>query len=115
MSGSMEFHANDCPLDDDRLIEAAAAGLLPIREGRGLVWIIAPRGLTARRLADPRQERPKWLQSFRLTFADRLRHFVARHTQRALGRRAAENLRLKRRCCRMRRMHGIGRRLELSR
>jgi len=86
----------DCPLDDDQLIEAAAAGLLPVREGRGLVWIIAPRGLTARRLADPRQQRPKWLQSFRLTSADRLRHFVIRHTQRALGRRAAESLRLTR-------------------
>jgi glycosyltransferase XagB len=84
-----------CPLDDDRLIEAAAAGLLPVREGRKLVWIIAPRGLTARRLADPRQQRPAWLQSFRLTSADRLSHFVARHTQRALGRRAAESLRLK--------------------
>ncbi len=49
---------SDCPLDDDRLIEAAAAGLLPLRQGHGLVWIVAPRGLTARRLADPRQERP---------------------------------------------------------
>ena len=73
----------DCPLDDDQLIEAAAAGLLPLREGRGLVWIIAPRGITARRLADPRQQRPEWLPSFRLTSADRLRHFVAPHSQRA--------------------------------
>ena len=87
---------SDCPLDDDRLIEAAAVGLLPLRRGRGLVWIVAPRGATARRLADPHQERPKWLQSFRLTSEDRLRHFVARHTQRALGRRAAESLHLSR-------------------
>jgi hypothetical protein len=84
-----------CPLDDESLVEAAAAGLLPVREGRKLVWIVAPRGLTARRLADPRQQRPAWLQSFRLTSADRLGHFVAGHTQRALGRRAAESLRLK--------------------
>jgi cellulose synthase/poly-beta-1,6-N-acetylglucosamine synthase-like glycosyltransferase len=84
---------SDCPLDDDRLIEAAAAGLLPLRQGRGLVWIVAPRGLTARRLADPLQERPRWLQSFRLTSEDRLRHFVARHAQRALGKRATEGLR----------------------
>ncbi len=82
-----------CPLDDDQLVQAAAAGLLPLREGRGLVWIVAPRGLTARRLADPREQRPAWLQSFRLTSADRLRHFVLRHSQRALGRRAAESLR----------------------
>jgi hypothetical protein len=85
----------DCPLDDDGLIQAAAAGLLPLRHGRDLVWIIAPRGLTARRLADPHQSRPEWLRSFRLTSADRLRHFVAQHTQRALGRRAAESLRLR--------------------
>ena len=84
----------DCPLDDDRLIEAVAAGLLPLRQGRGLVWIIAPRGLTARRLADPRQPRPQWLRSFRLTSADRLRQFAVRHGQRALGRRAADSLRL---------------------
>jgi hypothetical protein len=43
----------DCPLDDKQLIQAAAAGLLPLREGSEIVWIIAPRCLTARRLADP--------------------------------------------------------------
>ncbi|MFZ0527955.1 MAG: glycosyltransferase family 2 protein [Xanthobacteraceae bacterium] len=82
-----------CPLDDDQLVQAAAAGLLPLREGRGLVWIIAPPGITARRLADPRRQRPAWLQSFRLTSADRLRQFALQHSQRALGRRAAESLR----------------------
>ena len=88
-----EISRADCPLDDDQLVQAAAAGLLPLREGRGLVWIIAPPGITARRLADPRQQRPAWLQSFRLTSADRLRQFVLQHSQRALGRRAAESLR----------------------
>jgi hypothetical protein len=62
-----EISRNDCLVDDDQLVQAAAAGLLPIREGRRLVWIVAPRGVTARRLADPRQQRPAWLQSFRLT------------------------------------------------
>jgi cellulose synthase/poly-beta-1,6-N-acetylglucosamine synthase-like glycosyltransferase len=86
----------DCPLDDSRLIEAAAAGLLPLRHERGLVWIVAPRGLMARRLADPHQARPAWLKSFRLTSEDRLRQFVTRHTQRMLGKRAAEALHLSR-------------------
>jgi hypothetical protein len=89
----------DCPLDDEALIQAAA-GLLPLRDrrgdGRGLVWIIAPRGLTARRLADPSQSSreawPEVLRSFRLTSSDRLRQFVMLHAQRALGRRAAESL-----------------------
>ena len=83
----------DCPLDDERLIEAAAAGLLPVRQGNRLVWIIAPHGLTARRLADARQPRPQWLGAFRLTSADRLRHFVERHGGAALGKRATESLR----------------------
>lgn len=89
-----EISRNDCLVDDDQLVQAAAAGLLPVREGRRLVWIVAPRGGTARRLADPRQQRPAWLQSFRLTSADRLRQFVLQHSQRALGRRAADSLRL---------------------
>lgn len=83
----------DCPLDDDRLIAAAAAGLLPLREGRGLTWIIAPQAMKARRLADPRCEHPEWLTSFRLTSADRLRSFVTRHAGRALGRHATDSLR----------------------
>ena len=83
----------DCPLDDNQLIQAAAAGLLPLRQRGGIVWIIAPRCLTARRLADPRQSRRGWPHPFRLTSAERLRRFVARHTQKALGRRAADGLR----------------------
>jgi glycosyltransferase XagB len=55
----------DCPLDDDQLVQAAAAGLLPVCEAGEIVWITAPRCLTARRLAS--QSQPAWLQSFRLT------------------------------------------------
>ena len=87
---------SDCPLDDDQLLQAAAAGLLPLREGDDLIWIIAPRGLTARRLADPRRSPPGWLRSFRLTSSEQLWHFVARHSQRVLGRRAADELRFTR-------------------
>jgi hypothetical protein len=86
---------SDCPLDDDQLIRAAAAGLLPLREGRGLTWIIAPYAMRARGLADPRYERPERLTSFRLTSADRLRSFVTRHAGRTLGRHATDSLRLK--------------------
>jgi glycosyltransferase XagB len=83
----------DCPLDDNQLLQAAAAGLLPLRKGRGIVWIIAPRSLTARRLADQRQSWRGWPRPFRLTSSERLRRFVARHTQKALGRHAADGLR----------------------
>ena len=76
----------DCPLDDDQLVQAAAAGLLPVCEAGEIVWIMAPRCLTDRRLAS--QSQPAWLQSLRLTSSERLLRFVARHTQKALGRRA---------------------------
>jgi glycosyltransferase XagB len=83
----------DCPLSDHELIQAAAAGLLPLRKGRDIVWVIAPRGLTARRLADPRQPRQAWLRPFRLTSSEQLRRFVAQHGRHALGRRATHGLR----------------------
>jgi hypothetical protein len=61
------------------------------RDGR-LVWIIAPRCLTARRLADPQQPAPAWLKPFRLTSSGDLQRFVLRHAQRALGQRGSEGL-----------------------
>jgi hypothetical protein len=83
----------DCPLDDNELIQAVAAGLLPLREGQGIVWIIAPRCLTARRLANQRQPWPSLLRPFRLTSPERLGRFAVRHARKALGRRAAFGLR----------------------
>jgi len=83
----------DCPLNDDQLIQAAAVGLLPLRQSGRLVWIVAPRCLTARRLADPRQSQLSPLRSFRLTSSGRLLRFVTQHTQNALGRRATDALR----------------------
>jgi glycosyltransferase XagB len=83
----------DCPLSDQELIHAAKAGLLPLRRDGRLIWIIAPQGLTARRLADPHLSPPKWLVPFRLTSSKELQRFVARHTQHALGELAAYGLR----------------------
>ena len=81
----------NCPLDDHQLIQAAAAGLLPVREAGEIIWIISPRRLTARRLAG--QSQPAWLQRFRLTSSERLLRFVAQHAEAALGRHAADGLR----------------------
>ena len=83
------FSRADCPLDDEQLIRAAAVGLLPIREDGEIVWIIAPRNLTARNLAEGRQ---RALRPFRLTSSERLWRFVARYTQKTLGQRATEGL-----------------------
>jgi len=82
-----------CPLDDDQLIQAGATGLLPLREDGGIVWIIAPRCFTARRLASE-NGRSEWLRPFRFTSSERLSRFVTRYGQRALGRRAADWLRV---------------------
>jgi cellulose synthase/poly-beta-1,6-N-acetylglucosamine synthase-like glycosyltransferase len=89
-----EIARKDCPLDDNQLIQAVAAGLLPLRRNGGITWIIAPRGLTARRLADRDVPRPQWLRSFGLTSPERLRQFAERHARRAIGERATDTLRL---------------------
>ena len=83
---------DDCPLSDDQLIQAAAVGLLPLNDGGELCWIIAPRCLTARNLADPGRSKRQWPRSFRLTSPERLSRFAARHAHTALGRRAAGEL-----------------------
>jgi len=81
-----------CPLSDDQLIQAAAAGLLPLHNGDELTWIIAPRCLTSRNLAGLGSSTSQWPRSFRLTSPERLSRFAARHAQAALGRRAASEL-----------------------
>lgn len=83
------FTRADCPLNDNELIQAAAAGLLPIREDGDIVWIVAPQNLMARNLAERRQH---ILQPLRLTSSERLWRFVARYTQKTLGQSATEGL-----------------------
>jgi hypothetical protein len=87
---------SDCPLTDDRLIDAVAAGLLPLQWGDDFVFVIAPRGVAARRMADLAASGIDLFRRFRFTSAERLQQFVARHGNEALGRRAADGLRLTR-------------------
>jgi hypothetical protein len=82
-----------CPLSDDQLIQATAAGLLPVQYGDELSWIIAPRCLTARNLANLGHSTPQSPHWFRLTSPERLSRFAAQYAQRALGQRAAGELR----------------------
>jgi hypothetical protein len=88
-----KLRRSDCPLSDDDLIRAAAAGLLPIREAGRIVWIIAPSCLAAHRLAEPHQWLRRRIGAFRLTSSERLWRFIARYAQNKLGRRAAYDLR----------------------
>lgn len=68
-----------CPLDNERLIEAARTGLLPVSENGDLKLVVAPRGTAARRLLQLIESNATLASRFRLTSADRFRRFVLRH------------------------------------
>jgi len=83
-----------CPLPDDRLLEAAKAGLLPLRVANTFVYVVAPQILGARHLVTGAHPLPK--DRFRLTSPQRLRSFALEHGAAALGERASESLRQER-------------------
>jgi hypothetical protein len=59
-----------CPLPDDRLLDAANAGLLPLRVANTFVYVVAPQSLGARHLVTGAHPLPK--DRFRLTSPQRL-------------------------------------------
>lgn len=79
------------PVDDDALIAAAAGGMLPLDTGLRRETVVAPQGAAARRLAELAGS-PDAPRGIRLTTEARLRRFVARAADTALGRRAAFGL-----------------------
>jgi hypothetical protein len=83
-----------CPLKNERLIDAARSGVLPLRADDTFVYVVAPQILGARHLVTGTHPLPK--DRFRLTSPHRLQQFVLRHAQPALGERAAEALRSER-------------------
>ena len=83
----------DCPVTGERLIEAAAAGLLPLRQNGELIWVIAPRGQTARRLCTLLAQYPHLAPRLGVTTTAHLNRFIARHAATALQRRATGMLR----------------------
>ena len=84
-----------CPLDDDRLIESAAAGMLPLAIDGELYLVVAPRGAAARRILRLIEESPARARRFRFTSAERLNRFVLRCGGEALAARAAGELKRK--------------------
>lgn len=83
---------DQCPLDDERLIESAAAGLLPLAEGDEIRLVVAPRGTAARRLIGLFADDPAQARRFRFTSAERLDRFVLHHAGKAISARASEQL-----------------------
>jgi cellulose synthase/poly-beta-1,6-N-acetylglucosamine synthase-like glycosyltransferase len=67
-----------CPLDDDRLAEAAAAGMLPLAIDNALVVVVAPRGVAARKILALIEETPAMAARFRFTTAECFNRFVMR-------------------------------------
>lgn len=82
-----------CPLDQNQLIDAARTGIVPLRhDGNGLVYVVAPRGTAARRIAGLAHTRPEALRSLRLTTSDRLMQFAMRDAGETAGHRASDML-----------------------
>jgi hypothetical protein len=84
-----------CPLNDERLIESAAAGILPLSINDEPTLVVAPRDTAARRILQLIDENPARVRLFRLTSAERLNRFVLRHAGTALAARAANSLKRK--------------------
>lgn len=83
----------NCPLGDERLIESAAAGMLPLAIDGELCLVVAPRGTATRGISRLIAENPKCAPLFRLTSSERLTRFVLRHTAMAIAARATNFLR----------------------
>ena len=79
-----------CPLNDERLIESVAAGILPLTMDDEIALVVAPRD--ARHLMAAMQSSPILAQRFRLTTAEQLNKFVFNYGNATLGERAARAL-----------------------
>jgi hypothetical protein len=76
-----------CPLDDGPLIEALATGLMPLSTDTGIVVVVAPRGVAARKIIGLIADTPQMAARFRFTSAERFNRFVMR----GAGKRIAAN------------------------
>jgi len=81
-----------CPIDDERLIEAAAGGLVPLAVEEQVFLTVAPRGVGARRLATLIGGQPALAARFRFTTGERLTRFIMRYAGAALATRASQRL-----------------------
>ena len=81
-----------CPVNDERLIESAAAGMLPLAIGDDLCLVVAPRGTAARRIIGMIEANPAQARRFRFTSAERLNRFMLRCAGQTLADHASERL-----------------------
>jgi cellulose synthase/poly-beta-1,6-N-acetylglucosamine synthase-like glycosyltransferase len=82
-----------CPLPDDRLIEAANTGMVPLSDRNGVKFVVAPRLVDSRRLVAVARSGAEMGRRIRITSTARLHGFVARHSAHDIERRAIDELR----------------------
>ena len=82
-----------CPFNNDRLIDCAKTGMLPLVIDDETFVVVAPRGTAARGIIALVKENPAWAQRFRFTSADRMTRFILRGAGKTLAARASEQLR----------------------
>jgi cellulose synthase/poly-beta-1,6-N-acetylglucosamine synthase-like glycosyltransferase len=81
-----------CPLADERLIEAAAQGMVPLVIADELCLAVAPRAGAARRIAAMINDNPAQARHFRFTTQERLNRFALRCAGTAIAARASDGL-----------------------
>ena len=81
------------PLSDERLLEAAKVGMLPLTVHGNTKVVVAPRELTVRGLLDALERGSDVKHRIRITTNARLQKFIADRTSSAIGHLAAESLR----------------------
>ena len=84
-----------CPIDNERLIESAAAGMLPLAVDGELYLVVAPRCAAVRRILQLIEKNPARARLFRFTSAERLNRFVLQHAGAAIAARATNSLKRK--------------------
>jgi hypothetical protein len=82
-----------CPLSDDELILALTGNLLAARTPNDPAAVVVPRDIAARRLVTSLRPGSDIHARTRITSTERLRSFITRHANAALGGRAAGALR----------------------
>jgi glycosyltransferase XagB len=90
---TLETHdRRQCPLDDQRLLDVPASDIVPVWIERKLNFVVAPRGMTARRLSQRSYMRAEIPGRIRLTTDRYIDHFVRRHAEAALGGLSTQSL-----------------------
>ena len=84
-----------CPIEDDRLVQAAITGLLPLTYDNDVKIVVAPGLADTRRLVEMAAVGSDIVRRFCITSPARLQRFVGAHGHVEIGRRAVDGLRLK--------------------